>query len=91
MTILEERAGQRPSLRRSFTSLAAPQFRGWFFSQVLSASGTMTQTVATAWLLLRLTGSSVDLGLMSTCTFLPVLLLSPHAGALVDRVDRRNC
>ena len=90
MTILEERAGQRPSLRRSFTSLAAPQFRGWFFSQVLSASGTMTQTVATSWLLLRLTGSSIDLGLMSTATFLPVLLLSPHAGALVDRMDRRK-
>jgi MFS family permease len=89
MTVLGERE-QRLSLRRSFTSLESPRFRGWFFSQVLSASGTMTQTVATAWLLLRLTGSSVDLGLMSTCTFLPVLLLSPHAGALVDRVDRRK-
>jgi len=90
MSVLEEKASQRPSLRRSFTSLESPRFRGWFISQVLSASGTMTQTVATSWLLLRLTGSSVDLGLMSTCTFLPVLLLGPHAGALVDRVDRRK-
>jgi MFS family permease len=90
MTLLGEQAGQRPSLRRSFTSLQSPLFRGWFISQVLSASGTMTQTVATSWLLLRLTGSSVDLGLMSTCTFIPVLLLSPQAGALVDRVDRRK-
>jgi MFS family permease len=90
MTVVEERGSQRPSLRRSFTSLESPRFRGWFISQVLSASGTMTQSVATAWLLLRLTGSSVDLGLMSTCTFLPVLVLGPHAGALVDRVDRRK-
>jgi MFS family permease len=50
----------------------------------------MTQAVAMSWFLLRLTGSSVDLGLMSTFTFLPVLLLGPHAGALVDRVDRRK-
>ena len=50
----------------------------------------MTQVVAMSWFLLRLTGDSVDLGLMATFTFLPVLLLSPHAGALVDRVDRRK-
>jgi MFS family permease len=50
----------------------------------------MTQVVAMSWFLLRLTGNSVDLGLMATFTFLPVLLLSPHAGALADRVDRRR-
>lgn len=43
-----------------------------------------------SWFLLRLTGNSVDLGLMATFTFLPVLLLSPHAGSLVDRVSRRK-
>jgi MFS family permease len=81
---------RQPSLRRSFQSLESPAYRAWFFSQVFSASGTMTQTVAMSWFLLRLTGDSVDLGLMSTFTFLPVMLLSPHAGALVDRVDRRK-
>lgn len=77
-------------LRRSFLSLESPAYRAWFLSQVFSASGTMTQVVAMSWFLLRLTGNSVDLGLMATFTFLPVLLLSPHAGALVDRVDRRR-
>ena len=81
---------RRPSLRQSFQSLESPAYRAWFASQVLSASGTMTQTVAMSWFLLRLTGNSVNLGLMGSCTFLPVLLLSPHAGALVDRVDRRR-
>jgi len=81
---------RRPSLRQSFESLQSPAYRAWFGSQVLSASGTMTQTVAISWYLLRLTGNSVDLGLMGTFTFLPVLLLSPYAGALVDRVDRRR-
>ncbi|TVZ01700.1 MFS transporter [Trebonia kvetii] len=81
---------RRLILRRSFQSLESPAYRAWFFSQVFSASGTMTQVVAMSWFLLRLTGDSVDLGLMATFTFLPVLLLSPHAGALVDRVDRRK-
>jgi MFS family permease len=80
----------RPSLRRSFKSLESPAYRSWFFSQVLSASGTMTQGVATSWLLLKLTGNGVDLGLLTACTYLPSLVLGPYAGALVDRVDRRK-
>lgn len=50
----------------------------------------MTQAVATSWLLLRLTGNGVDLGLLTACTFLPSLLIGPYAGTLVDRVDRRK-
>ena len=80
----------RLGLRRSFGSLETPAYRSWFFSQVLSASGTMTQGVATSWLLLRLTGNGVDLGLLTACTFLPSLVLGPYAGVLVDRVDRRK-
>ena len=59
-------------------------------SQVLSASGTMTQVVALSWLVLRLTGSGVDLGLLSACTFLPMLLTGPWSGSMVDRVSRRR-
>jgi MFS family permease len=80
----------RPSLRRSFRSLETPAYRSWFFSQVLSASGTMTQGVATSWLLLRLTGNGVDLGLLTACMFGPSLVLGPYAGTVVDRVDRRK-
>jgi MFS family permease len=87
---LEGAERERPSLRRSFRSLETPAYRSWFYSQVLSASGTMTQGVAISWLLLRLTGNGVDLGLLTACTFLPSLLLGPYAGALVDRVDRRK-
>jgi len=71
-------------------SLRAPAFRWWFLSQVLSASGTMTQGVAQSWLVLRLTGSGLDLGILGSCYMLPVLLGGPWAGALVDRVDRRR-
>ena len=50
----------------------------------------MTQAVALSWLVLRLTGSGVDLGLMTACTFGPLLLLGPYSGTLVDRFDRRR-
>ena len=50
----------------------------------------MTQGVAMSWLVLRLTGNGVDLGLMTACTFLPLLVFGPYAGTLVDRFDRRR-
>src|SRR6202453_3651370 len=80
----------RHSLRRSFQSLETPAYRSWFFSQVLSAWGTMTQGVATSWLLLRLTGNGVGVGLLTACTSGPCLVLGAPSGVLVDRVDRRK-
>jgi MFS family permease len=81
---------RRPGLRQAFRSLESPEYRPWFFAQVFSASGTMTQGVALSWLVLRLTGSGVDLGLMTACTFGPLLFLGPYSGTLVDRFDRRR-
>jgi MFS family permease len=81
---------RRPGLRHAFRSLESPAYRPWFFSQILSASGTMTQGVALSWLVLRLTGNGVDLGLLTACTFLPMLVVAPYAGTLVDRMDRRR-
>src|ERR1700722_7557794 len=81
---------RRPGLRQAFRSLESPEYRPWFFAQVFSASGTMTQGVALSWLVLRLTGSGVDLGLMTPCTFGPLLVLGPDSGTLGDRFGRRR-
>ncbi|WP_069467567.1 MFS transporter, partial [Actinacidiphila rubida] len=79
-----------PGLRPALASLREPVFRQWFLSQILSSSGSMTQGVALSWLVLRLTGSGVALGLMTSCTFLPLFLVGPFAGRLVDRVGPRR-
>jgi MFS family permease len=50
----------------------------------------MTQSVALSWLVLKITGSGVDLGLLTTCTFLPMLVSGPWSGNLVDRSNRRR-
>ena len=48
------------------------------------------QSVAQAWLVLHLTGSGVDLGIVVGLQFLPMLLLGPFGGLVADRVDKRN-
>jgi MFS family permease len=50
----------------------------------------MAQAVGQAWLILKLTGSGLDLGLLSAATFGPVLLASAWAGALLDHLDVRK-
>jgi MFS family permease len=48
------------------------------------------QKMAQAWLVLELTGSGTLLGVTLAVQQLPSLLLTPHAGVLADRVDRRK-
>lgn len=46
--------------------------------------------VATSWLVYRLTGSALLLGLVGFAGQIPTFLLAPFAGVLVDRLNRRN-
>ena len=48
------------------------------------------QTVAQSWLVYRLTGSAVLLGLLGFVGQIPILLLSPPAGLVADRWNRRS-
>jgi len=61
-------------------------FAGLLFSNI----GSWLQLTATSFLLYRLTGSSVDLGINAALQFLPMLLLGAWAGAFADRFDRRR-
>jgi MFS family permease len=74
----------------TFSSLRIPSFRWWFFAQILSGSGGLAQAVGAAWLILKLGGNGVDLGLLSAVTFGPVLVASAWAGVLLDRFDHRR-
>jgi MFS family permease len=80
----------RAGLRRSFGSLAVPNYRRYFAGQVVSVSGTWMQTVAEMWLLVKLTGSGVYVGLAPALQFAPVLVLGAWGGAVADRVPRRR-
>jgi len=74
-------------------ALRALQYRNFqlFFSgQLISLIGTWMQTVAQAWLVYRLTGSSVLLGGIGFCSQIPVFLLAPVGGIVADRYNRRK-
>lgn len=75
---------------RMFGALRRPGFRWWFGSQVLSASGSMTQAIGLSWLILQLSPNAVYLAVATICAWGPLLPLGPWAGTLVDRLDRRR-
>ena len=65
-------------------------YRLFFGGQLISLTGTWMQLVALAWLVYRLTGSSVMLGLVGFTGRIPIFLLAPFGGAFADRHNRRN-
>jgi MFS family permease len=71
------------------TSLSS-SFRAFLWTRLLGTTGNQMLMVALAWQMYDLTGRALDLGLVGLMQFLPALLLSVPAGALVDRVDRRG-
>jgi MFS family permease len=77
-------------LRRSFDSLAVPNYRRYFAGQVISLSGNWMQMVAEVWLILSLTGSGVAVGMTTALQFLPILLFGAWGGVLADRFAKRN-
>jgi len=73
-----------------FRSLSNRNARLFFAGLLFSNIGSWLQLTATSFLLYRLTGSSVDLGINAALQFLPMLLLGAWAGAFADRFDRRR-
>lgn len=73
-----------------FRALRSPNYRLFFGGQSISLIGTWMTRVATAWLVYRLTGSSVLLGTVSFAGQAPAFFLAPLAGVLVDRWDRHR-
>ena len=76
--------------RQTFASLENPNYRKYFRGQAVSLIGTWMQTVAQSWLVLQLTGSATDLGVVVALQTLPVLLLGPYGGVVADRLDKRK-
>jgi DHA3 family macrolide efflux protein-like MFS transporter len=66
-----------------------PFFTLWT-GQAFSLLGSALVQFALAWWLTQATGSATVLALASMMAMLPQVLISPFAGALVDRWDRRT-
>jgi MFS family permease len=74
----------------TFRSLRTRNFRLFFVGQLVSQAGTWMETVALSWVVLRLTGSGVALGIVTAARYGPMLVLGPWGGVLSDRRDRHR-
>lgn len=79
-------------MSRTFHSLKFFNYRLWFVGALVANVGTWMQRVAQSWLVLTVLtdndGSAV--GVVIGLQFLPVLLFSPWAGVLADRLPLRK-
>src|SRR5690606_8063917 len=71
-------------------SLGHRNYRLFYVGQGTSLVGTWITRTATSWLVYRLTGSVMLLGVVGFAGQIPSLLLAPFAGVLVDRWDKHR-
>src|SRR6202050_5595778 len=83
---LENRSRVRDMVR----SLRHRNFQLFFSGQLISLIGTWMQNIAQAWLVYRLSGSSLLLGVVSFAGQIPVYLLAPIGGMAADRWNRHR-
>lgn len=74
----------------TFSSLYIRNYKLYYIGQIISTSGTFMQGVAQVWLVLQLTNSGTALGLVASLQYVPILLLGPIGGVLVDRFSKRK-
>jgi len=77
-------------LRLAFRALGHRNFRLFVAGQIVSLVGTWMQSVAQAWLVYRLTHSSMLLGTVWFCTQAPVFAFGPLGGLAADRYSRHR-
>jgi MFS family permease len=81
----------RLAVHRTFHAVQhSRNFRLFFYGQAVSVTGSWVQYVASSWLVLRLTGSGVALGIVTALSFAPILFLGAWAGVMADRHDKRR-
>lgn len=76
-----------PAALRAFRH---PNFRLFFIGQSGSMIGTWMQQIAVSWLVYRLTGSALMLGLVGFASNIAYLVVSPVVAIYIDRYDRRR-
>jgi len=65
-------------------------FQLFFSGQLISLIGTWMQNIAQAWLVYRMTGSSLLLGSVGFAGQIPVFLAAPIGGIVADRHNRKH-
>ena len=80
----------RSSADSTFSALRHRNFQLYFGGQLISNIGTWMQIIAQGWVVYQIGHSELILGLVAFASAIPVLMISPWGGVIVDRVSRRN-
>ena len=83
--VLSGRAGST-----TFSAMRHRNFQLYFGGQLISNIGTWMQIIAQSWVVYQIGRSELILGLVAFASAIPVLLISPWGGVVVDRVPRRR-
>lgn len=75
---------------QAFRALKYRNFRLFFPGLVISQTGVWMQSVAVAWLVYDLTKSPFAMGSIMCFNAIPLLLVTPFAGVIVDKFDRHK-
>ena len=78
------------TIQDRFPALASRDFLIFWVGQFISLIGTWMQNTTQPYLAYRITGSSLDLGLIAFSATLPTLILALPGGVLVERMDKRK-
>jgi MFS family permease len=78
------------AVANTLRALQHRNFQLFFGGQLISLTGTWMQSVAQAWLVYRLTGSSLLLGSIGFASQIPVFLVAPIGGIVADRHNRHR-
>ncbi|MCX6562877.1 MAG: MFS transporter [Candidatus Aminicenantes bacterium] len=87
---IKTRINGRIDWRQTFTALRYPNYRLWFWGQMISMFGTWMQATALGFLIFELTQSPAYLGLVGFANGVPTWLFMLYAGVVADRVSRRR-
>ncbi|MFU8841429.1 MAG: MFS transporter [Nitriliruptoraceae bacterium] len=81
---------ERRPPRTTVQLLTDRTFGPWFAGLLISNSGNWLFNVTAAVVVFQVSGSALQVGLVSVAQFVPLVLIGPFAGALLDRFDRRR-
>jgi MFS family permease len=89
-TVSSEAVGQGGRFSHAWRALRHRNFKLFVSGQSISLIGTWMTRLATSWLVYRLTGSALLLGVVGFSGQILTFLLAPFAGVWVERLDRRK-
>ena len=85
-----ETKARRRYMPRTFLSLQYESFRYLWFGNLFGSGAQWVQQISISWLIYDMTDSAILLALVNGVRTIPIALIAPVAGVVVDRLDRRK-